>query len=92
MVSRRLFFVAAILLFVGLLAGALRSPVVCDLPRDVAVDDHYLAAGQMETQANDLVAAVGFDYRSFDLFALSGLVIASSASVVALLRKGGRRT
>lgn len=85
--SMRFLSLVSFILLVGLFSGALRSVQPFGEPQSPAVDSRYLARAQMETGANDLVTAVGFDYRSFDVIALAGSLVAVSTAVVSLLRE-----
>ncbi len=87
MISMRFMSLVSFVLLAGLFSGALRSVQPFGEPQSPVVDGRYLARAQTETGANDLVTAVGFDYRSFDIIALAGCLVAVSVSVVSLLRE-----
>ncbi len=68
-----------------LLAGLLSIHPVGE-PINTAMDDYFLAWGQAETGANNIVTSVVFDYRAFDTLGEATVLFTAVSGIVALFR------
>jgi len=57
------------------------------LPDHAAMDDYFIAHGQDQTGANNIVTAVLFDYRGFDTIGESTVLFTAVIGVGLMFRK-----
>ncbi len=82
----------AILLTAVLLAGALYFAMTTgDLrfgaPPQTAMDDYFIARGQEQVAANNIVTSVVFDYRGFDTMGEATVLFVAVLGVGVLFRR-----
>ncbi|MHC1625840.1 MAG: hydrogen gas-evolving membrane-bound hydrogenase subunit E [Methanoculleaceae archaeon] len=84
---RLLCAVTVLVLSAGFCAGA----VLLDLghPQMSEMDDYFIAHGQEETGANNIVTAVVFDYRGFDTLGEATVLFTAVLAVGLVFRKTG---
>lgn len=57
-------------------------------PENTDMDDHFIANGQQETGANNIVTSIVFDYRGFDTLGEASVLFAAVLGVGVLLDWG----
>ena len=85
---RNVLILLAVVLLFGLLFTAL---TVGDLyfgwPVMTAMDDYFIARGQAQAAANNIVTSVVFDYRAFDTLGEATVLFVSVLGVGVLFRR-----
>lgn len=57
------------------------------MPSHAAMDDYFIQNGQAETGANNIVAAVLFDYRGLDTLGEATVLFAAASGIFLLFRR-----
>lgn len=77
----------AILLVLGAAFLRLAADLPFGEPARTDMDDHYIAHGQQDTGANNIVTGIVFDYRAFDTLGEATVLFVAVLGVGALFRK-----
>jgi multisubunit Na+/H+ antiporter MnhB subunit len=85
---RRLAALITLLILAGIFWNIARSPLLpYGQPAHSEADDYYLANGQAETGANNIVTAVVFDYRGFDTLGEATVLFVAVLGVGLIFRR-----
>jgi multisubunit Na+/H+ antiporter MnhB subunit len=81
---KKTLYLIAILLVFGVIMFSLFNARIFGEPKNSDMDDYFIANGQEETGANNIVTAVVFDYRGFDTLGEASVLFAAVLSVAIL--------
>ena len=85
---KQIWILSATLLFAAVLTYLIASgDLTFGQPAMADMDDYYLANGQTETGANNIVTSIVFDYRGFDTLGEATVLFAAVLGVGSLFRK-----
>ncbi|MEM0360000.1 MAG: hydrogen gas-evolving membrane-bound hydrogenase subunit E [Candidatus Diapherotrites archaeon] len=81
--SAKVVVLSVLALFLFFTAIAMRS---FGAPKKTAMDDYMILNGQRETAANNIVAAIVFDYRGYDTLGEATILFTAVSGVFLLFR------